>query len=144
MNLYTKYHGMIEVEKEDFIFFEHGIPGFVEEKHFILLPLEKDSPFFIMQSKITPELGFVVVNPFLFFTDYEFELSENDKDILKINNEEEVGVFAILTVKDPFAETTANLQAPVIINHKRNIAKQIILHETYKTRHKIIQKDKVK
>lgn len=137
MNLDTKYHGVIEVEEKDFIYFENGIPGFLEEKSFIILPLDKESPFFIMQSKVTPELGFVVVNPFLFFNDYEFELSSNDKEALSITKEEDIEVLSILTVKDPFSETTANLKAPVIINHRKNIAKQIILHETYKTKHKI-------
>lgn len=144
MNLDTKYHGIIEVEENDFIYFENGIPGFLEEKNFILLPLEKESPFFIMQSKVTPELGFVVVNPFLFFQDYEFELSSNDKDALSITKEEELQILSILTIKDPFSETTANLQAPVIINHNNKFAKQITLHENYKTKHKIFHNNTVK
>lgn len=144
MNLDTKYHGIIEVEENDFIYFENGIPGFLEEKNFILLPLEKESPFFIMQSKVTPELGFVVVNPFLFFQDYEFELSNNDKEALSITIEEEIQILSILTIKDPFSETTANLQAPVIINHNKNIAKQIILQDNYKTKHKIFHNNTVK
>jgi len=144
MNLYTKYHGVTEVEEEDFIYFENGIPGFLGEKYFILLPLEKESPFFIMQSKVTPELGFVVVNPFLFFSDYEFELSTNDKEVLSIIKEEDIEVLSILTIKDPFSETTANLQAPVIINHNNKLAKQIIIHENYKTKHKIFHNNTVK
>lgn len=144
MNIDTKYHGVIEVEDNDFIYFENGIPGFLEEKYFILLPLEKDSPFNIMQSKVTPELGFAVVNPFLFFQDYEFDLTANDKEALSITTEEDIQILSILTIKDPFSETTANLQAPVVININKKVAKQIILHETYKTKHKIFRENSLK
>ncbi|MCV9884677.1 flagellar assembly protein FliW [Metabacillus halosaccharovorans] len=142
MNIQTKYHGEIQVNQEDIITFEQGIPGFPHENNFILLPLDQESPFIIMQSQTTPELGFVVVNPFLFFQEYEFNLLENDKEVLKINAQEDIQILSILTVKEPFSESTANLQAPVIINHKEKLAKQIILNNTtYTTRHRIIQEE---
>lgn len=144
MDIHTKYHGVIQVQEEEFIYFENGLPGFLDEKYFILLPLDKESPFLILQSKITSELGFAVVNPFLFFSHYEFELSANDKEALAITKEEEVDILTILTVKEPFSETTANLQAPIVVNKKKNLAKQIILNDTYKTRHKIIQENTTK
>jgi flagellar assembly factor FliW len=141
MEIQTKYHGLIKVEEADFIHFEHGIPGFLEEKEFIFLPMDVDSPFFIMQSKQTSELGFVVTNPFIFFEDYEFELAEHDKETLKIITETEIRIFTILSVKEPFTETTANLQAPIIFNQSSKLAKQVILNEpVYTTRHKIFQK----
>jgi flagellar assembly factor FliW len=141
MKIKTKYHGMIEVEETEFIHFEHGIPGFIEEKDFILLPMDVESPFFIMQSKQTPELGFVVTNPFHFFKDYEFDLLEHDKESLEIKNETDIQLFTILSVKEPFSETTANLKAPIVINISSKLAKQVILNDTsYSARHKIIHK----
>ncbi|MGM0876458.1 MAG: flagellar assembly protein FliW [Bacillota bacterium] len=141
MEIKTKYHGVIEVEETNFIHFEHGIPGFLEEKEFILLPMDVDSPFFIMQSKQTSELGFVVTNPFHFVKDYEFDITDHDKETLQIKNESDIQIFTILSVKEPFSETTANLQAPIIINHTSKLAKQVILNDTsYTTKHKIIQK----
>ncbi|MFD2214824.1 flagellar assembly protein FliW [Metabacillus endolithicus] len=140
MKLVTKYHGKIEVSEKDVIFFEHGIPGFLKEKHFFLLELEKDSPFLILQSKTTPELGFVLMSPFDFYKNYEFELLEQDKKHLTLNHEEDILVFTILTVKEPFEETTANLKAPLVINKSNNKAKQIILNDSnYETRHKVFQ-----
>jgi len=94
-----------------------------------------------MQSKQTSELGFVVTNPFYFFKEYEFDLPKQDKEVLKINNEEDIQLFTILSVKEPFSETTANLRAPIIVNIKSKLAKQVILNDTiYTTKHKIIQK----
>ncbi|QGQ48142.1 flagellar assembly protein FliW [Metabacillus sediminilitoris] len=143
MEITTKYHGVIETDEKDILQFQNGIPGFLEEKSFVLLPLETDSAFWILQSTVTPELGFVTVNPFLFFKSYEFDLSENDKQFLSLKSESDVSVWTILNVKDPFEESTANLQAPIILNTKNNQAKQIILNDNrYKTKEKLF-KEKV-
>ncbi|MDQ0227139.1 flagellar assembly protein FliW [Metabacillus niabensis] len=140
MEIQTKYHGAIEVEQNEFIHFEQGIPGFLDEKEFVFLPLDDKGQLLIMQSTKTSELGFVVTNPFEFFKEYEFELSDQDKESLKVEKETDIQVFTILTVKEPFAETTANLLAPLVINIATKLAKQVILTDTpYTTKHKIIQ-----
>ncbi|MFC0272212.1 flagellar assembly protein FliW [Metabacillus herbersteinensis] len=139
MLLKTKYHGEIEVAENDVLHFGHGIPGFLDEKEFVLLSLEEGSPFSILQSKKTSELGFVVVNPFLFFKDYEFDLGEADKELLSLEKEEDVVVWTILTLKETFEESTANLQAPIIVNSKTKKAKQIIINNpSLRTKHKIL------
>ncbi|EPR26810.1 hypothetical protein I656_03564 [Geobacillus sp. WSUCF1] len=112
MNIDTKYHGTVAVKEEDIIHFPHGLPGFADEKRFVLLPLA-DTPFVILQSVETPALGFVLIEPFSYFPTYEFELDEATVEQLNIESERDVAVYVILTVADPFHETTANLQAPV-------------------------------
>ncbi|WP_430002345.1 flagellar assembly protein FliW [Metabacillus fastidiosus] len=141
----TKYHGEISIEESEILKFEQGIPGFNDEKDFILIPLEQGSPFLILQSMQTVELGFVVVNPFQFTADYEFDLSESDKEILEIKSEKDVEVYTILTVKERFEETTANLQAPLIVNSKKNKAKQIILNDQkYPIKHHLFAQTQLK
>lgn len=145
MEIRTKYHGVIEAEQEDILHFQNGIPGFLEEKSFILLQLDNESPFNILQSTETAELGFVIVNPFQFFTTYEFDISDNDKAQLKLSSKQDVAVYTILNVKDPFEHSTANLQAPIVINTKNNEAKQIILKDTrYQTKQRLVPEKAVK
>ncbi|MED4534092.1 flagellar assembly protein FliW [Metabacillus fastidiosus] len=145
MMIQTKYHGEISIEESEILKFEQGIPGFNDEKDFILIPLEQGSPFLILQSMQTVELGFVVVNPFQFTADYEFDLSESDKEILEIKSEKDVEVYTILTVKERFEETTANLQAPLIVNSKKNKAKQIILNDQkYPIKHHLFAQTQLK
>ena len=49
-------------------------------------------------------------------------------------------VFVILTVRDPFEDSTANLQAPVILNMNNKLGKQYIMNtDQYTTRHLFIQ-----
>lgn len=145
MKINTKYHGAAEIDEQEILHFEKGIPGFVDEKKFILIPLSDDDTFFVMQSVEKMELAFVVSDPFSFFREYDFKLEESVVEELELDSEKSVSVFSILTVQDPFEKTTANLQAPVIINRKNRKAKQVILHnEQFSTKHPIFEKTKVK
>ncbi|MHA7138074.1 flagellar assembly protein FliW [Rossellomorea arthrocnemi] len=138
MKINTKYHGEIGVESEDILTFDHGIPGFMEEKQFILLSLPKNEWFHILQSVTTPQLGFVVTDPFVFFKDYDFELDQASVELLEHPAEKEVQVLSILTVRETLHESTANLQAPIIINLANRKGKQVILTNTdYQTKHLI-------
>jgi flagellar assembly factor FliW len=137
MKLRTKYHGEIEINENDIFHFEHGIPGFLDEKQFVLLPIE-DSAFVILQSVKTPELGFAMIDPFIYFKDYNFELDDQSVVQLQLSSEKEVAVYVILTVADPFEQTTANLQAPIVLNYEKKLGKQVVLTSTpYKTKHRL-------
>ncbi|MEW5322808.1 flagellar assembly protein FliW [Geobacillus thermoleovorans] len=137
MNIDTKYHGTVAVNEQDIVRFPHGLPGFADEKRFVLLPLA-DTPFVILQSVDAPALGFVLIEPFSYFPAYEFELDEATLEQLGIESERDVAVYVILTVAEPFHETTANLQAPVVINVRKRTGKQVILTNTpYKTKHRL-------
>ncbi|HJV17132.1 MAG TPA: flagellar assembly protein FliW [Bacillales bacterium] len=141
MLIKTKYHNEIEINKADIIHFEKGIPGFLEEKEFIILPLSDDQTFLVMQSISTEYLTFLVVSPFHFFPEYDFQLEDLVVEELGLQSEKEIQVFSILTAEDPFENTTANLQAPIIINTTNQKAKQVILNDgQYKTKHPIFQK----
>jgi flagellar assembly factor FliW len=140
LKLETKYHGEHSIEEKEIIRFEMAIPGFDEEKEFVLLPFGDDSVFMILQSVLTPSLAFVIANPFHFFQKYDFNLDEQVVDSLQLSSEKDVAVYVILTVQDPFQKTTANLQAPIVINSEKKLGKQVILTKTdYGTRHSIFQ-----
>lgn len=141
MLIKTKYHNEIEINKADIIHFEKGIPGFSEKKEYINIPLSEDQAFLVMQSISTEYLAFLIVNPFQFFPEYDFQLEDLVVEELGLQSEKEIQVFSILTAEDPFENTTANLQAPIIINTTNQKAKQVILNDgQYKTKHPIFQK----
>ncbi len=145
MKIQTKYHGEITIEDSQIVHFENGLPGFLEEKKFVILPLTEDQVYLILQSVQTPAIAFVITNPFLFFKDYEFKLDDGIVEKLGIKDVNDVQVFNILTVQDPFEKTTINLQAPIVINVKNKHAKQVILnHENYTTREPLFQTTQVK
>lgn len=138
MKAMTKYHGEVEINTEEIIFFEKGIPGFVDEKEYIVLPLSDDKSFLVLQSLKNQYLAFVITNPFNFFEKYDFQMDDNSIKELALKDEKEVMVYSILTVQDPFEKTTANLQAPLIINSSNRKGKQIILNDSnYQIKHPI-------
>ncbi|PAE25840.1 flagellar assembly protein FliW [Bacillus sp. 7894-2] len=138
MNIQTKFHGEQEIKKDDIIKFPSGIPGFLEEREFFILPLE-GTDLFVLQSVKTTKVAFIVTDPFVLFPQYEFDLPEEALGKLEIQSAKDVATFSILTVRDPFQETTANLQAPLVINQTKKLGKQVILNQTtYQTKHKIM------
>lgn len=140
MKIETKYHGEKVIEQEDIITFSNGIPGFESEKKFVLLAFQDNNVFYALQSVSTPDLSFVVTEPFSFFIDYNVKIDDATIDSLAIEKEEDVTLLNILTVRDPFEETTANLQAPIVINKKTHSGRQVILTGTpYETRHNLFQ-----
>ncbi|MEK5390050.1 flagellar assembly protein FliW [Margalitia sp. FSL K6-0131] len=139
MKLQTKYHGEIVIKKDDILTFTNGLPGFPDEREFILLPLNENQLFSILQSLQTKEVAFVLTSPFEFFSEYEIQLDSQTLEQLDIKNDKDVSVMVILTVHDPFNKTTANLQAPIVTNIKNRQSKQLILNDSrYKTKHPII------
>ncbi|HEX7064431.1 MAG TPA: flagellar assembly protein FliW [Bacillales bacterium] len=139
MKINTKYQGSIEIADSEIIRFEYGLPGFSDEKRFVISPFAEGTPFFILQSVDSPSLAFVAADPFLFYKDYDFTLADSAAEQLEIESGEEAAVYAVLTLKDPFEQTTANLQAPIIINHRKQKGKQLVLDDSpYGTSHLLI------
>ncbi|MFS0821621.1 flagellar assembly protein FliW [Bacillus sp. 1P02SD] len=141
MKIDTKYHGEVHIEESEIIKFANGIPGFLEEKSFVILPFGQDTGISVMQSVVNSQLAFVVTNPFFFYKEYDFMIDDQVVEQLQLDSEKDVTIYVILTVQDPFEKTTANLQAPVVINTKKQVGKQVILTNTsYQTKHSIFEK----
>lgn len=140
MNIQTKYFGEVEVNQEDIIHFPNGLPGFENEVEFALLNLDEAGLYLSIQSIHSKDVALVIANPYLFFKDYEFSLDESTLDLLHIKSQSEVAVYSVITLREPFHQSTANLQAPIIINMLTQKGKQFILTNTsYKTRHLIAE-----
>lgn len=140
MKIETTRFGELDVRAEDILTFSDGLPGFEDEKEFVLLCPEDLEPLCFLQSVRSAHLAFIVTNPFLFFPDYEFELSDEVKERLEIREPGDVAVYVILTASDGLETTTANLLAPIVLNVRQMIGQQIILHRSpYRTKHSLIR-----
>lgn len=135
MKIQTAYMDDIEINETDIIHFQHGIPGFEEERQFILLPISSGSIYQVLQSVKTKELAFIVASPFIAIMDYSFELDEATVEALHINDEKEVAVLGIVTLKETLASSTINLKAPIVLNTTNKQAKQVILENSAFTIH---------
>lgn len=129
MKIQTKFLGEVQINPASIIQFPQGIPAFEEEKDFVVIPLGAQSPFVTLQSVQTPSVGFMAAYPYHFKPNYAFDLEQEDLQQLQIEKSEDVLVYAILTLKDTLENSTMNLLAPVAINVKKQIGKQVVLHE---------------
>ncbi len=129
MKIATKFLGEVEIVEQDILIFEHGLLGLEEEREFVLLPIDADLPLALLQSVQHVEIGFVVAYPFAFKQDYIFDISEEDREQLQIEKEEDVLTYAIVTMKETFQDSTINLLAPVILNIEKKRGKQIVLQD---------------
>lgn len=144
MNIQTKFHGEIGVQSDQLWNFPKGIPGFEDEKEFVLLPIEGNNIFQVLQSTNSLAVAFIVTNPYTLVEDYSFDIDEPTIELLNIEKPEDVFVLGILTLKQPFETSTINLQAPLIFQMNNRKAKQMILNDSrFKTRHMIGQPKEV-
>jgi len=135
MNVQTSRFGAIEIRNESLLTFPATIIGFPESTRYVILDHDRDVPFKWLQSVDEPHVAFVIMDPALFKPDYRVEIDQADIPELNPQDESELVLFVILTI--PSADPkgiTANLRAPVIVNHKTRTAKQIILKDELPTR----------
>ncbi|GKV56696.1 flagellar assembly factor FliW [Sporosarcina sp. NCCP-2222] len=129
MLINTKFHGEINITPDQIWSFPKGLPGFEEEREFVLLPIEGNQVFQVLQSTKTTEIAFIVANPYTWADDYTFDIDEPTMELLEINKEEDIFVLGVLSVRQPFSASTINLQAPLIFQIHNRKAKQMILND---------------
>ena len=140
----TKHFGEIEIMEDDIIFFSDGIPGFEGlEKYIIIENPDKEVPFNWLQCVEDENLAFVIINPFTFKGDYEFNLPQSAIEKLDIKSHEDISIYTIVTIPEDTSKMSANLFAPIIVNHVNRKAKQILLQDSeYSSRHLILEEIK--
>ncbi|SEF99813.1 flagellar assembly factor FliW [Caloramator fervidus] len=122
----TKFFGQVEINEDEILYFEKGIPGLEEYKRYVIIKVE-DSNLYCLQSIDEKNIALLTIIPWDYFKDYEIELSCEEMKELGINSYEDVMVYNIVTVRED--KITANLLAPIVLNIKNNKAKQIILND---------------
>ncbi|MEI7025664.1 flagellar assembly protein FliW [Paenibacillus sp. y28] len=109
-------------------FYFHGsLLGFGGCDRFQFQTVDEEGVYGYLQSEEDEAVGFVVVNPFLFYSDYGFEIEEQAKEALKLESHEDAVILTIVTVQEPFDQSTVNLLAPLVINLKTSQGRQLVL-----------------
>jgi len=140
MELETTFHGTREFSEEDIIYFKKGIPGFENLKKFIVFDVEDNGVFSVLQSIEDKDIGIIVVSPFSWVKDYEFNLDKETEERLSINSSEEVLILNTVTLGSKLENVTINLRAPLIVNVKNKSGEQLILtEEKYEIKHPLFK-----
>jgi flagellar assembly factor FliW len=110
------------------ITFPAGLPGFPQAHRFELVPWgPAGSPFLLLSSVEDAEIGFVVVPPWVFYPEYEFELDTGTAERLGLAASEDAVVFAVVTLRERPEESTLNLLGPIVVNRFTHEAAQVVL-----------------
>ncbi len=128
-------------QKKDIINIPKGILGYDEYKKYVIIKKEENLPFLWFQSIENSKVAFVIVDPLIFFPDYKIIPEKKDLDELKVSDPSELKIYVILNIpsKNPNL-SSANLIAPLVINPKINLAKQVALPRSpYTLKHSILE-----
>lgn len=133
--------GTLDVNEEEIITLAQGLLGFPESMRYIMFPYAQDSSFFWLQSIDEPEYAFIVINPFDFFSELVFEISDEDAAGIGLERGEDVEIFSLVTIPDGNPEEMrTNLAGPVVVNVKNRQGRQILAKE-YSSRQALIPDD---
>lgn len=127
MRLKTTRFGDLEIDPDVVITFTQPIIGFQEYRRFILLPGPSSSSLCWLQSTDTGELAFLLMDPAQVVPGYSVPMSAHDLAELAASTPEELEVYSLLVVPDDPAKIRTNLKAPIVLNRKHRLGKQVIL-----------------
>jgi len=134
----TMSFGELKIDPQDVYEFPRGIPGFEDNQRYIIVQPDPTLPFCYIQSVEESSITLLVCNPFIFFEDYDFQLTEANQQELNILEENDVAVWSVVTVDKQQSGATVNLLAPIIVNIREKCGKQIILNNSdYQIKHKL-------
>ena len=119
--------GELRFTDEEILYALKGILGFSRYEKYVIIEREEDFPFQWLHSIEDPGLALVLTDPFLFFPDYRIEPDQKDLEELQVKDQKELIIYVIVTVPSDPDLTSANLMAPLVINPKKRIAKQLVL-----------------
>ena len=136
MIIKTGRFGQLTVGNDEQVVIPQGLLGFPEYTKFCLVDPGDDTLILWLQSMDNPEIAFAVLEPKIFKPEYSARLSASELRDLKLENINQSAVFSILTIPEDVTQMTANLKAPLVINLKQQVARQVVLQENeYSIKH---------
>jgi flagellar assembly factor FliW len=133
LKITTSRFGDITIEKDKIIHMPYGIPGFPNQKQFVIFEHKKDSPFLWYQSIDEPALAFVITDPYLFKPDYTVDMDKLRKDLSWDTDVDGDQLKLYVIVKIPAGspdKMSANLMGPILMNTVTREAVQVVLSDS--------------
>lgn len=149
MKFETRHFGEIDIDESKIIHFTDGLPGFPDDKKFVLLEgtneLEEEdsSPFLWLQSVSDGNTAFILMDVFSIITNYNPIINPGDIEELGEYNESSKSdflIYNIVVLPEDIKKMSVNLVAPVIINQNLKKGKQVIANNSeYNVRHYLFE-----
>jgi flagellar assembly factor FliW len=136
----TKNFGELNYDAGKVICFPEGLPGYPEDKQFVLLDMdETNDTFFWLQSIDDGDVCFPLMDVYKAIPDYAPRVEPDELSDLGGIAEGGLVIYNIAVIPGNISDTRVNLRAPVYINSDTRRAKQVIcMNEEYAVRHYIM------
>ncbi len=123
-------HVSTETQGDTIIHFDEGLVGFSECKDFLFVENETIAPFRLLESA-QKEVSFLVLEASMVVPDYSNHIPTREWESIGLSAAEaRHSAFVICVLGHSAGESTGNFQAPLIINHKKMIGRQVILTDS--------------
>ncbi|MBF0314970.1 MAG: flagellar assembly protein FliW [Oligoflexia bacterium] len=129
MKIQTTRFGELHVEQRDVLNFPEGILGFEHLKKFFVVDPGDNTLILWLQSVTDENIAFPIIEPILFDASYSVRLLPVEMSSLQLDDIKNAKVYCILTIPSDVTKMSANLKAPVIINSKSNLSRQVVLQD---------------
>jgi len=126
----TTRFGDLNVDKQDVITFREGMLGFDELKKFFIVDPGDQTLILWMQSIENPAVAFPILEPKIFKPDFIVRLMAAEMISLELESLSEASIYTVLTIPQDVSLMSANLKAPIVINNKTKMARQIVLQDS--------------
>ena len=138
MTINTTRFGVIEVDDKALISMPEGMIGLEKFRSYCLIDHQQESIFKWLQSTDEPDLAFLVIDPSDVVAHYEIDLPDWDVEFLGLKNASEAVVVTTVTISTDANSVAANLLAPIVINSRTRVGRQVVLDNgVYTIRHEI-------
>ncbi|MFC1556300.1 flagellar assembly protein FliW [candidate division KSB1 bacterium] len=123
--------GDISVDTDKVATFPEGLIGFENLQEFVIIDLIEYEPFQWLVSVDDPEIAFPIISPLLVIDDYSPKINRAEMYNLGDFKDEDLLLYAIVTLRPEKNIVTANLKGPILINQRSKTGQQIVVQEEH-------------
>jgi flagellar assembly factor FliW len=125
MQIQSTRFGTIEIRDDAVLTFQEGLPGLQGER-WALVAKDEESPFFWLHSVDHAEVALPVTSPWLFFSDYEVRIPEEDAKRLGLTDAADAYIVCVVRATEELADFSINLAGPLVINAGARTGRQVL------------------
>lgn len=119
--------GECTYSESEVVRFPWGLPGFAALRRFLVMSVDEEEGYIWLQSLDDLSVAFPLCDPWSLFDDYEAPLPGYAIQSLGIETADSFCVMCVLVARPGSGETTINLLAPIVINLKTRLGRQVTL-----------------
>jgi flagellar assembly factor FliW len=120
----------VSTANDTMIRFDEGLIGLAECKYFALGSINNVKPFRLLECTGPRQISFVVLDPTVRVPDYYQQIPDREWEAVGATNPKSRLALAIVNLGLNAHDSSANLQAPILVNLETMAGRQVILTDS--------------